>query len=182
MKVNKKAAFSCSVPLDGEDVVVSSSSRGFCAFCRLLGNPLMPDLVIDRALGYVNLLLLLFFFLAPLLGFHCNFSPLFSPLLWWAQEMAWSQVKTEATMWYIIRSRTAQKFRMIVNWVWDPTDHVTFLPSSHPQLFTRYYKSYMHYFKSTLFVQKRRYPLWVVNLYFWFKMDKIWTLEIVWRR
>ena len=30
--------------------------------------------------------------------------------------MAWSQVKTEATMWYIIRSRTAQKFR-IVNWV-----------------------------------------------------------------
>ena len=64
MKVNKKAAFSCSVPLDGEDVVVSSSSRGFCAFCRLLGNPLMPDLVIDRALGYVNLLLLLFFFLA----------------------------------------------------------------------------------------------------------------------
>ena len=66
MKVNKKAAFSCSVPLDGEDVVVSSSSRGFCAFCRLLGNPLMPDLVIDRALGYVNLLLLLFFFLAPL--------------------------------------------------------------------------------------------------------------------
>ena len=80
----------------------------------------MPDLVIDRALGYVNLLLLLFFFLAPLLlGFHCNFSPLFSPLLWWAQEMAWSQVKTEATMWYIIRSRTAQKFR-IVNWVLRP--------------------------------------------------------------
>ena len=81
MKVNKKAAFSCSVPLDGEDVVVSASARGFCAFCRLLGNPLMPDLVIDRALGYVNLLLLLFFFLVPLLGFHCNFSPLFSPLL-----------------------------------------------------------------------------------------------------
>ena len=48
--------------------------------------------------------------------------------------MAWSQVKTEATMWYIIRSRTAQKFR-IVNWVWDPTDHVTFLPSSHPPTF-----------------------------------------------
>ena len=155
MKVNKKARqkhfLFCSARwLDGE-------SRGFCAFCRLLGNPLMPDLVIDRALGYVNLLLLLFFFLAPLLSSVPTviLAPYF--LLCLAQEMAWSQVKTEATMWYIIRSRTAQKFRMIVNWVWDPTDHVTFLPSSHPQLFTRYYKSYMHYPKWTIFVQNLRF-------------------------
>ena len=87
MKVNKKARrqqhfLFCSARwLDGE-------SRGFCAFCRLLGNPLMPDLVIDRALGYVNLLLLLFFFLAPL--FSSVSTVILAPyfLLCLAQEMA----------------------------------------------------------------------------------------------
>ena len=86
----------------------------------------MPDLVIDRAVGYVNLLL---FSKVELSKASCTV--ILAPYFLLCLEMAWSQVKTEATMWYIIRSRTAE-FR-IVNWVSREGDHLTFLPSSFPE-------------------------------------------------
>ena len=104
----------------------------FVHFAGFLVNPLMPDLVIDRALGYVNLLPLFWLWFLSLS--LCNFSPLFSPLL-----LRWHDHKSKQRRLCDTSSARGQ-LRNFGLWIgsWDPTDHVTFLPSSHPQLFTSY--------------------------------------------
>ena len=64
----------------------------------------------------------------------CNFSPLFSPLL-----LRWHDHKSKQRRLCDTSSARGQ-LRNFGLWIgsWDPTDHVTFLPSSHPQLFTSY--------------------------------------------